>query len=87
MSLIPLIKSSAFKRYAYIVAVILLLSKIMPTCSCCVLKGLVYITIIASLGCQPSSYIECTKLNIHLSCDVSLVSNAKYAFFIYSYIL
>ena len=49
----PSIRSSAFKRTAYyfkLVAVILLLSKIIPTYSCCVEKGLVYIAIIAPLG-------------------------------------
>ena len=83
----PFIRSLAFKRYAHIIAVILLLSKIMPTYSCCVLKGLVYIIIIAPLSCQPFSYTKYTKLNIRLSCDVRLVSNTKYIFFIYFYIL
>ena len=50
----PFIRSLASKRYTYVVAVILLLSKIIPTYSRCVLKGLVYIAIIAFLGCQPS---------------------------------
>ena len=83
----PFIRSSASKCYAYIIAIILLLSEIMPTYSCCVLKGLVYIAIIALLGCQPSFYTKYTKLNIRLSCDVRLVSNTKYTFFIYFYIL
>jgi hypothetical protein len=43
----PFIKSLASKYCAYIVALILLLSKIMPTYSRCVVKGLVYITITA----------------------------------------
>ena len=49
----PFVKSLIFKRFTYyfkLVAVILLFSKIMPSYSCCVLKGLVYIAIIASLG-------------------------------------
>ena len=46
----PPVRSLASERRAHVVAVIFLLSKIMPTCSCCVLKGLVYIIIIASLG-------------------------------------
>ena len=46
----PPIRSSASKRRAYVVAVILLLSEIMPTYSYYVLKGLVYIAIIAPLG-------------------------------------
>ena len=73
----PLVRSLASKRCAYVVAVILLLSKIMPIYSCCVLKGLVCIIIIALLGCQSSFYIKYTKLNIYLSYDVRLVSNAK----------
>ena len=83
----PLIRSLVSKRRTYIVAVILLFSEIMPTYSHCVLKGLVYIAIIAPLGRQPSSYIKYTKLNMRLSCDIRLIFNAKYAFFIYSYIL
>ena len=77
----PLIRSLAFKRtthYFKLVAVIFLLSKIIPTYSYCVEKGLVYIIIIAPLGRQPSSYIKCTKLNIYSSCDVRLIFNAKY---------
>ena len=83
----PLIRSLASKRRAYVITVIFLLSEIMPTYSCCVLKGLVYIIIIAPLNRQPSSYTKCTKLNIHSSYNIRLVSNTKYAFFIYSYIL
>ena len=83
----PPIRSLASKRYAYIVTIILLLNKIIPTYSCCVLKGLVYIAIIASLGRQPSSYTKCTKLNIRLSYNIRLVFNTKYAFLICSYVL
>ena len=42
----PPIRSSTLERYTYIVAIIFLLGEIMPTYSRCVLKGLVYITII-----------------------------------------
>ena len=87
MFLIPFIRFLASKRHAHIVAVILLFSKIMPTYSHCVLKGLVYVIIIAPLGCQPFSYIKCTKLNICSSCNIKSVSNAKCAFFIYSCVL
>ena len=83
----PSVRFSASKRYAYIIAVILLLNKIMSTYSRYILKGLVYIAIIALLGRQPFSYIKYTKLNIRLSCNVRLVSNAKCIFLIYSYIL
>ena len=74
----PPIRSLAFERCAYIVAVILLLSEIMPSYSCYKEKKLVCITIIASFSRQPSSCVKCTKSNIYLSCDVKSVSNAEY---------
>ena len=83
----PLIKFSASKRCAYIVAIIFLLSEIMPTYSCCVSKGLVYITIIAPLGRQPSSYAKYTKLNIRSSYNIRSVFNAEYIYLIRSYVL
>ena len=76
----PLIRSLVFKYLTHrfkLVAVILLLGKIMPTCSYCAEKGLVCIAIIAPLGCQPSSYTKCTKSNMRSSCNVRLVSDAK----------
>ena len=83
----PFIRSLVSEYYAYIVTIILLLSEIMPIYSYYVLKGLVYIVIIAPLGRQPSFCTKYTKLNICLFCDIRLVSNAKCAFFIYFYIL
>ena len=80
----PPIRFSASKRRAYIIAVILLLGKIMPTCSRYMLKGLVYVAIIAPLGRQPSSYTKCTKSNMRSSCDIKSVSNAKYIYLIHS---
>ena len=80
----PFVGSLAFKRLAYyfkLVAVILLLNKIMPTCSNCIEKGLVYIIIIALSSRQPSFYTEYTKLNIYLSYNVRLILNAKCKFF------
>ena len=47
----PPIRSLASKRRVYIVAVILSLGEIIPTYSRCVLKGLIYIIIIALLSC------------------------------------
>ena len=61
----PPIRSLAFKRTTYyfkLVAVILLLSKIIPTYSHYIEKGLVYIIIIALLGRQSSFYIKYTFL-------------------------
>ena len=53
----------------------------MPTYSYYAEKRLVYITIIALFSRQPSSCTKCTKLNIRLSYNIYLVSNAKYIFF------
>ena len=78
MFLMPSIRFLASKRCIYIIAVIFSLSEIIPTCSYYVLKGLVYVIIIAPLGCQPFFYTKCTKLNIYLSCNIRLVSNTKY---------
>ena len=83
----PFIRSSALKCRTCVVAVILSLSEIMLTYSRCVLKGLVYIIIIAPLGCQPSSYAKYTKLNMRLSYNIKLVFNIKYAYLMRSYIL
>ena len=41
-------------------------------------KGLVYIIIIAPLGRQLFFYTKYIKLNMRLSCNIKLVSNAKY---------
>ena len=71
------IRSLASKYRAYTVTVILLLNKIMPSCSRCKEKKLVYIIITAPFSRQPSSYIKCTKSNIYSSCNVRLVFNAE----------
>ena len=47
----PPIRFLASKYYTRVVTVILLLSEIMPIYSRCILKGLVYIAIIAPSGC------------------------------------
>jgi hypothetical protein len=41
------IRFTVFKYYTYIVTLILLFNKIIPTYSCCVEKGLIYIIITA----------------------------------------
>ena len=90
MSLIPPIRSLVFKHLAYrskLVAVILLLGKIMPIYSYCAEKGLVYIIIIAPFSYQPSSYMEYTKSNMHSSCNIYLVSDAKCMLFTRLYTL
>ena len=72
MSLMPPVRSSASKCRAHVVAVILSLGEIMPTYSRCVLKGLVYIVIVAPLGRQPFFYTKCIKLNIRSFCNIKL---------------
>ena len=86
----PPIRSSASKCAACrfkLVAVILLLDEIMPTYSRYAEKGLIYIIIIAPSNRQPSFYAKCTKLNMHSSCDIKSVSNAKYIFLMHLYTL
>ena len=76
----PFIRFLASERYTYIIAVILSLGKIMPSYSRCEEKKLVYIVIVVPSGRQPSFYVKCTKLNMHLSYNIKSVSNAKYIF-------
>jgi hypothetical protein len=69
----PSVRSLVSKCLAYyfkLVAVILLFSKIIPSCSCYKEKGLVYIIIIALFSHQPSSCSKCTVLNMHLSYNI-----------------
>ena len=73
----PFVRSLVSECYTYIIAVILSLSEIMPTYSYYVLKGLVYIVIIASLSRQPFFCTKYTKLNICLSCNIRSVFNAE----------
>jgi hypothetical protein len=76
----PSVRSLVFKYLAYrskLVAVILLFSEIMPSYSHYIEKGLVYIAIMALFSQQPSFCSKCTKLNIHLSCNIHSISNAE----------
>ena len=72
------IRSLVSECYAYVIVVILSISKIMPSCSCCTEKKLVCTVITAFSSRQSSFYIKCIKLNIRLFCNVKLVSNAEY---------
>ena len=76
----PLIRSLVSAYCVKLIAVILLFSEIMPSCSCCKEKKLVYIIIAALSNRQPSFYIKCTKLNIYLFCNVRLVFNIEYLY-------
>ena len=73
----PFIRFLTSKRCTCVIAVILLLSKIILIYSRYMLKGLVYIIIIALFSRQPSFYIKCTKLNIHSSYYIYLVFIAE----------
>jgi hypothetical protein len=76
----PSVRSLAFKCLAYcfkLVAVILLLSEIMPSYFCYMEKGLVCITITALSSRQPSSYSKYIKLNMCLSYNIYSIFNVK----------
>ena len=60
----PPIRSSLSNYYNRLVTTILSLGVVMPSYSRYTKKKLVYVTITAPSSCQPSSYAECTKLNI-----------------------
>ena len=80
----PFIRSLVSKYSAYrskLVAMIFSLNKIMPSCSCYMEKGLVYIIITALSSRQFSLYSECIKLNIHSLYNIQLVFNTKCIFF------
>ena len=74
----PFIKFLISTYYIKLIAVILLLSEIMPSCSYYKEKKLIYITITAPFSYQPSFYVKCTKSNIYSSCDIRSISNTKY---------
>ena len=78
MSLILLIRSLVSERCTYIIAIIFLLSKIIPIYFCYILKGLVYIIIITLSSRQSSFYTKYTKSNMRSFCDIRLISNTKY---------
>ena len=77
----------ASKRRAHIVAVILLLSEIIPSYSRYKEKKLVYIIIAAPFSRQPFLYIECIKLNMRLSYNIKSVSDAEYLYLMRLYSL
>ena len=74
----PFIRSLVSEYYTYIVTVILLLGEIMLIYSCYAKKKLVCVIIIAPFNRQSSFYIKYTKSNMYLSCNIKLVSDAKY---------
>src|SRR5271170_1408252 len=77
----PPIRSLRPKRRKELIrlsTMILSLSEIIPSYSRYTKKGLIYVTIAAPSGYQPSSYTEYIKANVRLSYDVRSISNTKY---------
>ena len=79
-SLIP--PSIASIHYAILITLILSISKVMPSCSCCIKKGLMYIIIIALSSRQPLSYTKYIKANIYSFYNICSVFNAKYIYYL-----
>ena len=79
----PPIRSSASKRYALLAIFISLDREIISPYSYYIKNGLVCIIIIDFFSRQPSSYMECTKLNTYAIYNVRLVSLNKYIFSAY----
>jgi len=77
--------SIASVRRTILITLILLVSKVMPSYSYYIKKGLIYITIAAPSGRQPSFYTKYIKANIRLSYNICSISKAKYKCFITLY--
>jgi len=75
--IMPLIRSSASDYCNWLITTILSLGKVMPSCSCCVEKVLVCVTIAFLTGRQLSSCIKCMQVNMQLSCNVWSVSDTE----------
>ena len=76
--LMPPVRSTAFRHHNKLMLLILSISKVMPSYSYYIKKGLLYIMIASSSSRQPSSYTKCTTINIHLSYNIRSVFNTKY---------
>ena len=78
-SLIP--PSIASVCYTVLIALIFSISKVIPSCSHYIKKGLVYIAIASPSGRQPSSCTKYTKVNMRSSYNIYSVSAAKYIYY------
>ena len=78
----PPIRSTASRRYNKLILLILSISKVMLSYLHYIKKGLLYIIIMSPFSCQLSSYAEYTTANIYSSCNIHLVSDAKYKYLI-----
>ena len=73
--------------YTALIALILSINKIIPSCFYCVKKGLVCIIIVALSSRQPSSYTKCTKVNMYSSYNICSISNTKCIYYLTLYSL
>ena len=78
----PAIRLSAFKYYTLFISSIAYYSEIINLYSYCAKKGLVYIIIADPSSHQLFFYLEYTKLNTCVLCDIHSVSFNKYIFLI-----
>ena len=76
----PPIRFLASVYYILLAVSISLNSKIMSPYSYYAKKGLVYVTITALSGRQPSSYFKYIKANTYSLCNMYLVFTNKYTF-------
>ena len=79
MSLMPPIRLSVSECYVLLAIFISFNREIISPYFCCIKKKLVYI-IVDPFSRQPSSCVECTKLNIYILYNIHSVSFNKYAF-------
>ena len=82
-SLIP--PSIASIYYAILIALILSISKVIPSYSYYIKKGLIYIIITAPSSYPPLSYTEYTKVNICSSYNIYSIFNIKYIYYLILY--
>ena len=76
--LMPPIRSTASGHHNKLILLILSISKVMLSCFYYIKKGLLYVVIASPFSCQLLSYAKYIKVNIHFSCNIYLVFNAKY---------
>jgi hypothetical protein len=81
----PPIRSTILEHRTLLTISISLNGEIMSPYSYCVKKGLIYIVLASPFRRQPSSYLECTKVNTQLSYNIYSIPFNKYACLIIHY--
>ena len=74
----PPVKSSASRCRNKLVSLIFSISKVMPSCSHYIERGLLCVIIVSPSSRQPLSCAKYTTINIHSSYNIHLVSDAEY---------